>query len=108
MFFQFVSAAAGIAAMIVVVKAMKDKVTDKLGNFWDFLLKSVTRVLLPLSFVVAIILAFNGTPTSYKGKDTVIGLQGDTIHVSRGPAAAMIAIKQTGTNGGGWYCTNST
>ncbi len=107
MFFQFVSAATGIAAMMVVVKAMKDKVTDKLGNFWDFLVKSVTRVLLPLSFVVAIILAFNGTPTSYKGKDTVIGLQGDTVHVSRGPAAAMIAIKQMGTNGGGWFGTNS-
>jgi K+-transporting ATPase ATPase A chain len=107
MFFQFVSAAAGIAAMMVVIKAMKDKVTDKLGNFWDFLVKSVTRILLPLSFVVAIILAFNGTPTSYKGKDTVIGLQGDTVHVSRGPAAAMIAIKQMGTNGGGWFGTNS-
>lgn len=107
MFFQFVSAATGIAAMMVVVKAMKDKVTDKLGNFWDFLVKSVTRILLPLSFVVAVILAFNGTPTSYKGKDTVIGLQGDTVHVSRGPAAAMIAIKQMGTNGGGWFGTNS-
>ncbi|WP_295673124.1 potassium-transporting ATPase subunit KdpA [uncultured Mucilaginibacter sp.] len=107
MFFQFVSAATGIAAMMVVVKAMKDKVTDKLGNFWDFLVKSVTRILLPLSFVVAVILAFNGTPTSYKGKDTVIGLQGDTVHVSRGPAAAMIGIKQMGTNGGGWFGTNS-
>jgi K+-transporting ATPase ATPase A chain len=107
MFFQFASAAAGIAAMMVVVKAMKDKVTDKLGNFWDFLVKSITRLLLPLSFVLAIVLAFNGTPTSYKGKDTVIGLQGDTVHVSRGPAAAMIAIKQMGTNGGGWFGTNS-
>src|ERR1700733_16224298 len=43
MFFQFASAAAGIAAMMIVVKAMKDKVTDKLGNFWDFLVKSMTR-----------------------------------------------------------------
>jgi len=107
MFFQFVSAATGFAAMMVVFKAMKDKITDKLGNFWDFLVKSITRLLLPLSFVVAVILAFNRTPTSYKGKDTVIGLQGDTVHVSRGPAAAMIAIKQLGTNGGGWFGTNS-
>ncbi len=107
MFFQFVSAAAGIAAMMVVIKAMKDKVTDKLGNFWGFLVKSITRLLLPLSFLVAIVLAFNGTPTSYKGKDTIIGLQGDTVHVSRGPAAAMIAIKQIGTNGGGWFGANS-
>jgi K+-transporting ATPase ATPase A chain len=107
MFLHFVSAATGLAAMMVIFKAMKDKITDKLGNFWDFLVKSITRLLLPLSFVVAIVLAFNGTPTSFKGKDTIIGLQGDTIHVSRGPAAAMIAIKQTGTNGGGWFGTNS-
>ncbi|MDR3695218.1 potassium-transporting ATPase subunit KdpA [Mucilaginibacter sp.] len=107
MFLQFVSAATGIAAMMIVFKAMKDKVTDKLGNFWDFFLKTITRLLLPLSIVVAIILAFNGTPTSYKGKDTVIGLQGDTVHVSRGPAAALIAIKQLGTNGGGYFGVNS-
>jgi K+-transporting ATPase ATPase A chain len=107
MFLHFVSAATGIAAMMVVFKAMRDKITDKLGNFWDYLVKSITRLLLPLSFVVAIILAFNGTPTSFKGKDTVITLQGDTTHVSRGPAAAMIAIKQTGTNGGGWFGVNS-
>lgn len=107
MFLHFVSAATGLAAMLVVFKAMKDKTTEKLGNYWDFFLKSITRILLPISFVVAIILAFNGTPTSYKGKDTVIGLQGDTVHVSRGPAAAMIAIKQVGTNGGGWFGVNS-
>ncbi|MDB5131657.1 MAG: kdpA [Mucilaginibacter sp.] len=107
MFLHFVSAATGIAAMMVVFKAMRDKIADKLGNFWDYLVKSITRLLLPLSFVVAVILAFNGTPTSFKGKDTVITLQGDTTHVSRGPAAAMIAIKQTGTNGGGWFGVNS-
>ncbi|TWI98827.1 K+-transporting ATPase ATPase A chain [Mucilaginibacter frigoritolerans] len=107
MFLHFVSAATGLAAMMVVFKAMKEKTTEKLGNFWEFFLKSITRILLPISIVVAVILAFNGTPTSYKGKDTVIGLQGDTVHVSRGPAAAMIAIKQVGTNGGGWFGTNS-
>jgi K+-transporting ATPase ATPase A chain len=107
MFLHFVSAATGIAAMLVVFKAMKDKVTDKLGNFWDFFVKSITRILLPISFVVAVILAFNGTTTSYEGKATLMSLQGDTLHVSRGPAAAMIAIKQVGTNGGGWYGANS-
>jgi K+-transporting ATPase ATPase A chain len=107
MFLHFVSAATGLAAMMVVFKAMKTRVADQLGNYWDFFLKSITRVLLPISFVVALVLAFNGTPTSYKGKDTVITLQGDTVHVSRGPAAAMIAIKQVGTNGGGWFGTNS-
>lgn len=106
-FLQFVSAATGIAAAIVLFKALKDKTTTKLGNFWEFFVKSLTRVLLPLSVVAAIILAFNGTPASYKGKDTVVTLQGDTVNVSRGPAAGMIAIKHVGTNGGGYFGANS-
>lgn len=106
-FFQFVSAATGMAALFVLFKALRDKVTDKLGNFWVFFVQSITRILLPLAFVVAIILAFNGTPTSWKGKDHIVTLQGDSVQVSRGPAAAMIAIKQIGTNGGGWFGANS-
>jgi len=106
-FLQFVSAATGIAALFVVMKALKEKTTSKLGNFWDFFVKSITRLLLPLSIVIAIILAFNGTPASYKGKDTYVSLQGDTVNVSRGPAAGMIAIKHLGTNGGGWFGANS-
>jgi K+-transporting ATPase ATPase A chain len=62
---------------------------------------------LPLSIVLAIILAFNGTPTSFDKKDTIITMQGDTVQVSRGPAAGMIAIKQMGTNGGGYFGANS-
>jgi K+-transporting ATPase ATPase A chain len=56
---------------------------------------------------MAVILAFNGTPASYDGKDTVVTLQGDSVQVSRGPAAGMIAIKHIGTNGGGWFGANS-
>ncbi len=107
MFLHFASAATGIASLIVLFKALKDKVTDKLGNFWDYFVKSITRILLPFSFIIAIMLAFNGMPTSYSGKDTVIGMQGDTVHVSRGPVAAMVAIKHLGTNGGGWFGANS-
>ena len=108
MFLQFVSAATGIAAAVVFFKAFRDKTTTNLGNFWDFFLKSITRLLLPLSLVIALILAFNGTPSSYEGKDQFISLQGDTVNVSRGPAAAMIAIKHLGTNGGGWFGANSS
>jgi K+-transporting ATPase ATPase A chain len=106
-FLQFVSAATGIAAMVVVLKALKEKSTGKLGNFWEIFVKAITRILLPLSIVIAVILSFNGVPASYKGKDTFVGLQGDTVHVSRGPAAGMIAIKHLGTNGGGWFGANS-
>ena len=107
MLFQFISAAAGMAACVVVFIAMKEKTTDKLGNFYHLFIKSLTRVLLPISIVVAVILAFNGTPMTFKGKDQFISLQGDTVHVSRGPAAAMVAIKQLGTNGGGFFGANS-
>jgi K+-transporting ATPase ATPase A chain len=107
MLWQFISAATGIAICAVVFKAMKERTTDKLGNFYNLLVKSATRILLPLAIVVAIILAFNGTPMNFEGKAEYIGLQGDTVHVSRGPAAAMIAIKQLGTNGGGYYGPNS-
>jgi K+-transporting ATPase ATPase A chain len=106
-FFQFVSAATGIAALFVLFKALRDRVTDKLGSFWVYFVQSITRILLPLALVLAILLAFNGTPTSWQGKDSIVTLQGDSVQVSRGPAAAMIAIKQLGTNGGGWFGVNS-
>ncbi len=107
MFLHFVSAASAIAAMMVVYKGMKEKSVTTLGNFWNYFVKSITRFLLPGAILVAVILVFNGTPASYKGKDTIITMQGDTTQVSRGPAAAMIAIKHLGTNGGGWFGANS-
>ncbi|MES2372219.1 MAG: potassium-transporting ATPase subunit KdpA [Bacteroidota bacterium] len=107
MLFQFISAGAGMAACAVVFKAMKEKQADGLGNFYHYFVRSCTRVLLPISLVVAIILVFNGTPMTFKGKDQFISLQGDTVNVSRGPSAAMVAIKQVGTNGGGFFGVNS-
>lgn len=106
-FLQFLSAATGIACLIALFNGLKEKTTNNLGNFWNYLVKSTTRILLPLSIIVAVILAFNGTPTSYDAKDNIVTLQGDSVQVSRGPAAGMIAIKQMGTNGGGWFGANS-
>ena len=107
MLFQFISAGTGMAACAIVFIALKERTTEKLGNFYNLFLKSMTRVLLPLSIVVAIVLLFNGTPMTFKGKDSFISMQGDTVQVSRGPVAAMIAIKQLGTNGGGFFGANS-
>ncbi len=106
-FLQFVSAATGIACAVALFNALRHKTTDNLGNFWSIFTKSITRILLPLCIVVSILLAFNGSPASYDGKDTITTLQGDTVQVSRGPAAGMIAIKHLGTNGGGWFGANS-
>jgi potassium-transporting ATPase potassium-binding subunit len=107
MLWQFVSAGCGIAICAVVFFAMKEKTTDKLGNFYFLFVRSCTRILLPLSLVVAVILLFNGTPMTFEGKDTITTMQGDTVQVSRGPVAAFVAIKQLGTNGGGFYGPNS-
>ncbi len=107
MFLHFVSAATGIAAAVVLFKAFRDKTTTELGNFWEFFVRSITRLLLPVSIVVALALTFNGTPASYDGKDQFISVQGDTVNVSRGPAAQLIAIKHLGTNGGGYFGVNS-
>jgi K+-transporting ATPase ATPase A chain len=107
MFLQFVSAGIGMAAAAMVFLAMKERATDKLGNFYNFFLKSCIRVLLPLSAVVAVILIFSGTPMTFEGKDKIVTLQGDTSEVSRGPAAAFIGIKHIGTNGGGFFGANS-
>ena len=115
MFLQFVTAGTGIAAAAVVFKAMKSRPNngreslepEGLGNFYDLFFKSTLRILLPLSAIVGVVLLFSGTPMNFEGKETIVTLQGDTVNVSRGPAAAMIAIKQIGTNGGGFFGVNS-
>lgn len=106
-FLQFVTAATGIAAAVVVINALQTRTTDKLGNFYNYFVKSITRLLLPISLVIAIILAFNGAPMTLHGKQSLITVQGDTTAVSRGPVAAMVAIKELGTNGGGFFGANS-
>ncbi|MBS1652670.1 MAG: potassium-transporting ATPase subunit KdpA [Bacteroidetes bacterium] len=106
MFLQFVTAGVGMAAAVVIFKAFKEKSTTQLGNFYDFFVKSCTRILLPLSLIVALVLVFEGTPMTFEGKDTITNLQGDTVQVSTGPVAAFVPIKHVGTNGGGFFGVN--
>ncbi len=96
-----------MAAAVILFRAFRDKSTTELGNFYNYFVKSCTRILLPLSFVVAIVLLFEGTPMTFEGKDSITTLQGGVQEVSRGPAAAFIPIKHLGTNGGGFYGVNS-
>lgn len=107
MLWQFLSAGTGIAIAAVVFVAMKERTTDKLGNFYSYFVRSCTRILFPIAIVVATLLAFNGMPMTFEGKDTVTTLQGETVQVSRGPVAAFTAIKHLGTNGGGFFGVNS-
>ena len=106
MFLQFVSAGTGMAAAVVVFKAFREKTTEELGNFYRYFVQSCTRILLPVSAIVAVVLIFQGTPMTFDGKDSIITLQGDTVEVSKGPAAGFVAIKHVGTNGGGFFGTN--
>lgn len=108
MLFQFVTAACGMAAMAGIMKALGSKTTKTIGNFWVFLTKSVTRILIPMSLLVGILLVINGTPMSFDGKQTVETLEGAEQVISQGPTAAIVPIKQLGTNGGGYFGVNSS
>lgn len=108
MLFQFITAATGMAAMAGIMKALGEKTTKTIGNFWNYLVLSCTRILLPLSLVVGFILITQGTPMGFDGKMEITTLEGATQNVSQGPAAAIIPIKQLGTNGGGYYGVNSS
>jgi K+-transporting ATPase ATPase A chain len=108
MFLMFVSAGTGLAAAAVVMNALKLRTTTQLGNFYDYFLKSCTRILLPLSLLLAVVLLLNGMPMTFHGKETITTLQGDTVQVSTGPVAAFVPIKHIGTNGGGFFGANST
>ncbi|WP_343661495.1 potassium-transporting ATPase subunit KdpA [Chryseobacterium sp.] len=107
MFLQFVTAATGMAAMAVLFKAFKEKTSTELGNFYDFFTKSMIRILVPISVIVALILSINGSPMTFEGKDHMITLEGQKADVSRGPVSAFVAIKHLGTNGGGFFGANS-
>ena len=106
MFLQFVSAATSLAAGIAVVRGLTNKTASNLGNFYKDFVRSLTRVLLPLSIVAAVLFALHGMPMTFEGPRTITGLQGDTIQVARGPVAAMIPIKELGSNGGGFFGAN--
>jgi len=104
---NFVSAATGIAVLLALIRGLARKTTDKLGNFWTDLTRSTLYVLLPLSIIFAVVLVGQGVVQNFKSYDTVQTLQGASQVIPMGPAASQIAIKQLGTNGGGFFNANS-
>ncbi len=107
MLWQFISAGTGIAICAVVIKSLKSDSNNEYTNFYTLLIRSCTRILFPIAIVIAIILLSNGVPMTFEGRQAMVSLQGDTVQVSTGPIAAMEAIKQIGTNGGGFFGSNS-
>ena len=108
MLFQFITAATGMSAMAGIMKGLAAKTTQTIGNFWRYLVLSTTRILLPLSLVVGMILIVEGTPMGFDGKMELTTLEGQKQEVSQGPTAAIVSIKQLGTNGGGYFGVNSS
>lgn len=106
-YLQFTSAATGFVAAIAFLRALVNNKSNSIGNFWVDMVKIHTRVLLPGAFVAAIVLAGLGLPETLLGAQTAHTLQGATQTISRGPVASLEAIKQLGTNGGGFFNANS-
>jgi K+-transporting ATPase ATPase A chain len=104
---NFVSAAVGMAVLVAVVRGLARRSAGTLGNFWVDLYRSVAYVLLPLAVVVTVILIWQGVPQTLHGHVTATTLQGAHQTIARGPVASQVAIKQLGTNGGGFYNSNS-
>jgi K+-transporting ATPase ATPase A chain len=105
---NFVSAGTGMAVMLALVRGIAKSSTDKLGNFWVDLTRSVIYVLVPLSVLLAVVLISQGVIQNFKPYLTVQTLQDSQQVIPMGPAASQIAIKQLGTNGGGYFNTNSS
>lgn len=124
---QFVTPAAGLAALFAVLRGLQGGLDPdapagtprNLGNFHLDTVRAITRVLMPLSFVLALLLTWQGVPSTFSGAKTATLVEPQTIETDAGtetrttqtipvgPVAAMVAIKQLGTNGGGWYGPNS-
>ena len=104
---NFVSAATGIAVLLALIRGLSRKTTDQLGNFWVDLTRSTIYVLLPLAIIFSLVLAGQGVIQNFHSYQSVQTLAGKTQVIPMGPVASQIAIKQLGTNGGGFFNANS-
>jgi potassium-transporting ATPase potassium-binding subunit len=105
---NFVSAATGISVFLVLARGIRNKMTSDLGNFWVDITRSTLFILLPLSILLALILVSQGVVQSFNYYTEITSLEGMRQVIPTGPAASQIAIKQLGTNGGGFFNANSS
>ena len=104
---NFVSAALGMAVLAAVIRGFARRSASTVGNFWVDLYRSLVYILLPLAVILAVLLVSQGVVQTFHGAATATTLEGGQQAIARGPAASQIAIKQLGTNGGGFYNSNS-
>ncbi|MCP1365689.1 potassium-transporting ATPase subunit KdpA, partial [Halomonas sp. BBD48] len=119
---QFVTPATGLAVLLAIARVLLSKASVArfsetavqpvgVGNYYRDLVRTLLRVMLPVATVVALLLAWQGVPSTYQGAQTLQPLDSAVTEsqvIPRGPVASMVAIKQLGTNGGGWYGPNSS
>ena len=106
-FHNFVSAAAGAAVAVALIRGLVRRRTRTLGNFWVDLVRTVVRVLIPLAFVGALVLMSQGVIDNFHASRTVTTISGQSQTIPGGPVASQEAIKEGGQNGGGFFGTNS-
>ncbi|MDY0300024.1 MAG: potassium-transporting ATPase subunit KdpA [Trichlorobacter sp.] len=106
MWLQFVSAATGMAALVALARGLSGR--SNFGNFYSDLMRATFLVLLPIAAITATVLTLGGVVMTLQGSAVATTLEGITQTIARGPAAAFVAIKQLGTNGGGFFGPNST
>jgi K+-transporting ATPase ATPase A chain len=106
-FHNFTSAASGMAAAVALARGIARRSGGRIGNFWTDLVRGTLYVLLPLSFVLALILVSQGVIQNFAHYVTATTVEGARQVLAMGPAASQIAIKQLGTNGGGFFNANS-
>lgn len=106
-FMMFTSAATGYVACMAFCRRLVAK-SDTIGNFFVDFVRVITRLLIPLSFIVALILVAQGSPQTLKGNETVQTIEGKMQDIALGPIASLESIKHIGTNGGGFNGANST
>jgi K+-transporting ATPase ATPase A chain len=104
---NFVSAAVGIAVAVALIRGFSRSRTDQLGNFWVDLVRTCIRILLPISVLFAVILIAGGAIQNFAPLHTISTIAGNKQSITGGPVASQEAIKQLGTNGGGFYNANS-
>ena len=104
---NFVSAATGLAVVIALTRGLARRTGQTLGNFWADLVRGTLYILIPLSLLLAVVLVSQGVVQNWNPYVEARTLTGETQLLPQGPAASQIAIKQLGTNGGGFFNTNS-
>ena len=104
---NFVSAATGLAVLVALCRGISRRSSKTLGNFWADMTRATLYGLLPLCLVLAVFLVWQGVPQTFAHYVNAVTMQGVDQVIPLGPAASQIAIKQLGTNGGGFFGANS-